>query len=83
MSNVTEQRVTIKSYKGQSGFLDFIKEFKGGAHDFTASESTEGKDMLSKYGISKIKVFLKVEEPDSLKKLMSPPSPVVPLTIFR
>ena len=72
-----------KRYPGPSGFLSFIREFRGGGRNFGVSDFASVAEKLHKYSITTIKVSFQVEVPPSLDKLMSPPSPVVPLTITR
>jgi type VI secretion system protein ImpL len=78
-------------YQGQSGFLNFIKEFRAGnsrnfgVNEFVRSAPSEEQqritEALNKLRISTIKVRFNVEVPSSLGKLLSLPSPIVPLAI--
>jgi len=83
-----------KRYPGQSGFLGFIKDFStGGSREFGSSDfaSAAGpterlrvEKALRDYNIDRIKIVYGVQVLSSgLDKLLSPPSPVVPLTIAR
>jgi hypothetical protein len=78
-------------YQGQSGFLNFIKEFRAGSSrnfgvdDFVRSALPEEQqrvtEALNRLRIRTIKVRFNVEVPSSVDKLLSLPSPVVPLAI--
>jgi hypothetical protein len=84
--------LTIR-YQGQSGFLNFIKEFSAGknrsfvVNDFVNSALPEDRPQvqatLSKLRISNINVRFRAEASSSLDKLLSLPSSIVPLTITR
>ena len=93
MTEDSPLRLTIR-YPGQSGFLGFMKDFgTGGSHDFGSSdfasavgpaERPQVEKALRDYHIDRIKIFYEVQRQSSgLDKLMSPPVPVVPLTIAR
>jgi type VI secretion system protein ImpL len=84
--------LTIR-YQGQSGFLNFIKEFSAGknhsfgVNDFVNSALPEDRPQvqatLSKLRISNINVRFRAEASSSLDKLLSLPSSIVPFTITR
>jgi hypothetical protein len=90
VSPVSSLRV-IKSYKGSSGFLQFIQDFSGKSRSFTinafassypAAEWSKLADTLSRYGVSAIQVFYDVDVPPSLVKLMSlAPGSALPASI--
>ena len=80
-------------YQGQSGFLNFIREFNAGqsrpfgVNDFVNSALPEDRpkvqNTLNKLRISNITVRFHAQASSSLDKLMSLPSPIVPSTIAR
>jgi hypothetical protein len=80
-------------YQGQSGFLNFIREFNAGqtrtfgVNDFVNSALPEDRpkvqNTLNKLRISSIKVRFHAQASSSLDKLMSLPSSIVPSTITR
>ena len=61
----------IKRYPGQSGFLDFIQDFRSGSHEFGKNDLGDSADALRKYHIGAIRAFYDVEVPSSLAKLIS------------
>jgi hypothetical protein len=83
-----------KRYPGQSGFLGFMKDFStGGSREFGSSdfassagpaERPQVEKALRDYHIDRIKIVYNVQVLSSgLDKLLSLPSPIVPLTIAR
>jgi type VI secretion system protein ImpL len=80
-------------YQGQSGFLNFIREFNAGqsrpfgVNDFVNSALPEDRpkvqNTLNKLRISNITVRFHAQASSSLAKLMSLPSSIVPSTITR
>jgi hypothetical protein len=81
-------------YPGQSGFLDFMKAFStgrspefGSSHFASAvgpADRPKVEKVLREYHINKIKIAYDVSMLSSgLDKLLTPPAPVVPLTITR
>jgi type VI secretion system protein ImpL len=89
---VSEGTVSLtKRYQGQSGFLSFVREFRGAekprnfeVNDFVSSALPEERrqvtEALNKLRIGTIRARFHVDAP-SLDKLLSLSSPVVPLTI--
>src|SRR5215510_11038831 len=87
-ASVTEGSIPLViRYPGQSGFLDFIRDFRGAEKlrnfelkDFVRSAPPEERrqvtDTLNRFGISTIRVRFRVDAP-SLDKLLLLPSPVV------
>ena len=92
--SVTEGSVPLTiRYQGQSGFLNFIREFSAGksrtfgVNDFVSSALPEERPRvqatLNKLRISNINVRFQAEASSSLDKLLSLPASIVPLTITR
>ena len=61
----------VKRYPGQAGFLQFIRDFRGGSQAFGMSDLPEAEEALRRYRINSIRVFYRLEVPDTLWKLMS------------
>jgi hypothetical protein len=59
-----------KRYPGQSGFLDFIRDFRSGSHTFGPYDFGEAEETLYQYRLQTIRVFFNVSVPPSLTKLM-------------
>lgn len=61
----------IKRYPGQAGFLHFIQDFRGGSHAFVGSEFQGGEDVIRRYRIRSVRVFYRVEVPETLAKFIA------------
>src|SRR5262249_21350042 len=60
-----------KRYTGQTGFLDFIQDFRSGQHAFKSTDFTDPENTLRTYKINTITVFYRVDIPPTLKELLS------------
>jgi hypothetical protein len=61
----------IKRYTGQTGFLQFIRDFRNGSRTFGETELADAEDALRRYRISSVKVSYQLDVPDTLWKLAS------------
>jgi type VI secretion system protein ImpL len=60
-----------KRYAGQTGFLNFIQDFRSGSRAFGAQDFSGSEEIVRRYRISAVRVFYRIEVPDSLAKLIS------------
>jgi type VI secretion system protein ImpL len=61
----------IKRYSGQVGFLHFIQDFRNGSRVFGLQDFSGAAEAWRRYHINSIRVFYRVETPDTLAKLIS------------
>lgn len=61
----------LKRYSGQTGFLRFIQDFRGGSQVFGANDFTDTEEVLRRYRINTVRVFYRLDVPDNLWKLIA------------
>ena len=70
-----------KSYKGNMGFANFLKEFRDGTRIFPSKEFPEQEEDLKSIGISWIKVSYKIKGSEPVIRLLDRVPTKVPSTI--
>ena len=59
-----------KTYKGQNGFLHFLKDFKDGTHKFKRKDFDHSVPELKQYGIEWIKLTYNIAGENNILKLL-------------
>ena len=60
----------VKTYKGQNGFLYFLKDYKDGTQSFTTKDFDQNISELKQYNIEWIKVTYNISGEDNMLKLL-------------
>jgi type VI secretion system protein ImpL len=61
----------VKRYPGQTGFLQFLQDFRSGSQALVGSDFQAGEDVVRRYRIRSVHVFYRVEIPETLAKLIA------------